>query len=393
MTKIDSKRALITLMIAHCAGMLDLVALPIWVTTLITHYHFDPQQAGGLATLFLIGAAGASIYVAPKFNRLPIKFTVVVGFGVASLALLFSGLNYSFYILAILHFIGGISAGTALSITHGTIGHTKNPHRVFGLAGLAIGIFGVILLGSTPHLIEKFGGSSMFFVLASVLFLATLASFFFFPKVNQPITQTDQTKKLPPLGKAVWFCMMGVALLALTQAMTVSFYARIGLERGFGQELVTLALIIYGILTIFPAPLAALLQNKLSVTAVLIIGPIFQGIFSLVATHTHDFVTFAIAGPMMAFTILFIHTFAFGLLARLDLTGRAVAATPAMLMVGAAIGPFIAGTLVKFVSFESIAYVGCIFVVMQIILFNFTRKNISPEHDVNQAQFESKPSI
>ena len=170
--------------------------------------------------------------------------------------------------------------------------------------------------------------------------------------------------------------MIGVALLAMTQAMTLSFYERIGLERGFTRDMVTMALVIYGIVTIFPAPLAALLQNRVSVTAIIAFGPIFQAIFSLLTTHTHNYTVFALAGPFMAFTILFVHTFAFGLLARLDPTGRAVAGTPAMLMVGAAIAPFISGTLVKFISFEAIGYACCIAVAAQVYLFSQTRKAV-----------------
>jgi hypothetical protein len=39
------------------------------------------------------------------------------------------------------------------------------------------------------------------------------------------------------------------------------------------------------------------------------------------------------------------HTFLFGLIARLDPSGRALAATPAMMMTGSAIGPALAGTV------------------------------------------------
>jgi hypothetical protein len=33
------------LMTSHCAGMVDMVALPLWVGTLVTAYGLDPQQA------------------------------------------------------------------------------------------------------------------------------------------------------------------------------------------------------------------------------------------------------------------------------------------------------------------------------------------------------------
>ena len=79
---------------------------------------------------------------------------------------------------------------------------------------------------------------------------------------------------------------------------------------------------------------------------------------------------------MMAFTILFTHTFAFGLLARLDPSGRAVAGTPAMLMVGAAVAPFIGGTLVKFIGFEAIGYAACVLVAIELLMFNLTRRAV-----------------
>ena len=46
--------------------------------------------------------------------------------------------------------------------------------------------------------------------------------------------------------------------------MTASFFERIGVARGFGQDQIATTLIIYGIVSIFPAPLAALLQKRLA---------------------------------------------------------------------------------------------------------------------------------
>ena len=63
----------VALMIAHCAGMVDLVALPVWVGTLIGAYRLDPQRAGLLATLFLAGAVLSSVFFSPRLNRLPAR--------------------------------------------------------------------------------------------------------------------------------------------------------------------------------------------------------------------------------------------------------------------------------------------------------------------------------
>ena len=79
MIRTESARGRAALMVAHCAGMVDLVALPVWVGTLIGRYGLDPQQAGLLATLFLGGAVVASVLLAPQFHRLPGRLVATLG--------------------------------------------------------------------------------------------------------------------------------------------------------------------------------------------------------------------------------------------------------------------------------------------------------------------------
>lgn len=390
MSTTENKRGIFALMVAHCAGMLDLVALPVWVGTLVARYGFDPQQAGGLATLFLIGASLASVVLAPRFNRFNAKWAAVTGFALAALAFVLAVQNTTFLVLAVLHLLGGLAAGTALSFTHGTIGRASNPHRVFAWVSLAVGIFGIAFLGSTPALIAQYGGPMLFWVFAAVMAVASMVGALFFPKTRQPVAAAENSAagKLEPLSRAVWFCIMAIALLCMTQAMTLSFFERIGMERGFGRESVTLALVIYGLVTLLPGPLAGLLQKRIAATTVICTVPVLQAVFAMVVTHTSSFALFAAAGAMMAFTIIFTHTFAFGLLARLDPSGRAVAATPAMLMVGAAIAPFVGGTLVKFIGFESIGYAAIVLVATELLLFNLTRRRLS-----RQSQIDSTPVV
>jgi hypothetical protein len=77
----DSGRGRFVLMIAHCAGMVDLVSLSVWVGALTARYGFDPQRAGGLPTLFLTGAVLASLLIAPRIQRLPERRAAGIGFG------------------------------------------------------------------------------------------------------------------------------------------------------------------------------------------------------------------------------------------------------------------------------------------------------------------------
>jgi MFS family permease len=118
---VESGRGRIALMLAHCAGMVDLVALSVWVGALTGQYGFDPQQAGGLPTLFLAGAMLASVVLAPRIQRLPGRWVATTGFAISALAFAIAATTKQYTQLALLHAVAGAATGAALSVTHGTI--------------------------------------------------------------------------------------------------------------------------------------------------------------------------------------------------------------------------------------------------------------------------------
>lgn len=364
----------IALMVAHCAGMVDLVALPVWVGTLISAYGFDPQQAGGLATLFLVGAVVSSLSLAPRFNRLNRKLIAASGFAAAGIAFALASLQTTVTMMAVFHLLAGLSAGSALSVTHGTIGRAANPHRLFALVGLALGIFAIVFLGATPNLVAAFGGAALFRVFAVVMAVAAIVSLLMFPKPDH-IQGPDFDIAHPRLSPAVWASVIGISLMALNQAMVFSFFERIGSDRGYGVEAVTAILIALGFVNLVPAPLAAFLEKKITAEKVVLAGPVFQVALALIITMVAVFPAYAGAGVVFVAVMIFTHTFAFGLLSRLDPSGRALAATPAMLMVGAAIGPILGGTLVKFSGYPAIGVAAIL--VAGLAVFSFSRARSS----------------
>src|SRR5690606_42110536 len=64
-------------------------------------------------------------------------------------------------LLAALHALAGLAAGSALSVTHGTIARSANPHRLFALVGIALGVFAVVFLAGTLQLIAAFRGTAL----------------------------------------------------------------------------------------------------------------------------------------------------------------------------------------------------------------------------------------
>ena len=370
-----TKRSLVTLTICQCAGWVDLIALPIWVGTLITKFKYDPPHAGGLLSLYLIGAAIAGLVFAPRFHGLNARLMAIAGFIVAGLLFLAAAQGVSFHIMAALHLLAGLMAGTGLSFTDGTIGHTANPHRGFSAASFASGVFGLVFLTSMPGVIAKFGGQSLFYSLATLMFIAATGAVLYFPRWKSEYRSQYKTlgSRLPPIGFTAWLILGGISLLALNQALTMSFYEHIGFERGFSVAQISFAFAISGFVSLTPGLLAGLLQKRLVSTSVICTMPMFQAVMAMLITHSSGYLLWAMAGPLMSFTTIFTNIFALGLLSRLDPTSRAVAGTPAMLMVGSALSPFIGGALVKLWGFGAIGFAVTVVVVIDLCLFNQAR--------------------
>jgi predicted MFS family arabinose efflux permease len=378
-----SPPSLVCLMLGHCAGILFLIALPVWVGTLVAQFGFDAREAGSLATTFLVAAALASMVCAPRFGRLAPRPLAAGGFGVATLVMLVAPFSPGFWALAVNFLVAGASVGVALSMTHGAIGLSGNPHRVYAIAGIAIGVGAIVFLGGTPVLVEHAGGPALFRAYAVITGAAALAALFAFPHA---VVHAAGHRAATPLNPNVKLAIAAVVLMGMTQAMTLSLYERIGTAHDFGLARVSLALALLGAATLLPAPAAALLQGRVAATTVVSTMPILQAIFALGITQTSLYPIYVVSGPVMEFNIMFTHTFAFGLLARLDPTGRAVAGTPAMLMAGAAAGPVLGGLLSSSAGFGAVGYAAVVLVALQVLLFNMVRRRVV---SINKAHLQS----
>jgi predicted MFS family arabinose efflux permease len=132
-----------------------------------------------------------------------------------------------------------------------------------------------------------------------------------------------------------------------------SFLERIGVTRGFGDDHVNGVLAAVGLVNLIPAALAGVLQRRLPPVRVALVAAVLQAVLALTISST-TFMPYAVAASVYAFVLIFAHTFLFGLAARIDPGGRTTALTPAMLMVGSAIGPALAGLVAQRLGFPGI---------------------------------------
>jgi predicted MFS family arabinose efflux permease len=335
--------SILALVVGHFAGMLDVVALPVWVGALVARFGFTPQQAGGLATLFLLGVVLASVILSPRFNRVNPRAVATIGFGVAALAFYAASLRADYQSLALLHGVAGIATGSALSMVHGTMGRSENPHRVFAMAGIFLGLFAVVFYAVVPPMLQAVDGQALFWMFSLVMAIAFLAVLLVY---RSPARLEEHAGGAAPFSRAVWLAIGGVCLMTFNQSMVFSFVEVIGEARGFAKDQVTIVLVVLGFVNfLIAAPAAVFLEKRLPAFRVVQVGVVVQGVFAVIVTSATVFPLWAAIASVYVAVQIFTHAFAFGLIGQLEKTGRALAATPAMLMSGAALGPIIGGAL------------------------------------------------
>jgi len=354
---IDGLRGRTSLVLGHCAGMIDIVALPVWVgIVLIRYYGLDPQNAGALATSFLGAVVASSLFVSPRIERLPGKIAVPAGFAVAGVAFFCMAITRDYVTLVGLHIAGGLAVGCALSLTHSAIGASRNPHRLIAAGFTALSVLSLGFLGGVPRLASVLGGQVVFFVLGAIMLTAASFALIGFPDRPTPTSLDFKPRAHERLSRAVWFAMVGTSLLTLSHSMILSFLEPIGLKHGFSTEQVMTVFLAIGLVNIFPGLLAAFLERKVSGRVVMVAGPVLQAVLGFTLTHSMSFSPYAIACVIFPTVMIFTHTFIFAFLARNDPSTRAVAATPVMAMTGSAIGPILGGAVARHLGYESMGW-------------------------------------
>ncbi len=366
MISTESKRGKLVLLLGNVAGMVDLVALPLWISGLMQSFHLDPQQAGLQVTFYIFGVFIASVVLSPVFHRISPRLCATFGFALAACGfLILQAGSSSMLITSLAHAMAGIGAGTGLSSVHGTIGQSAMPDRLFAFASFGVGLLAIPFFVIVPRYMQDGGVQFLFAVLGILMFLAALVSAIAFPTpvalagsgaVPKPLKH-HTVRLSAALRRGVMLAFIGVALMATGQAMAFSFVDRLGAWRGFAPEMVARVFIISGLINLFAPVVAALLQRHVNATRAAMVALTCHAVLTFTAMHAVSYSLFLAASASFVFFIIFGHTFMFGLIARLDPSGRASASTPAMLMIGSAIGPVAGGTFVKYLGYPSLGIV------------------------------------
>lgn len=395
-SSINTLKGRVALIIVTSAAMIEYGGIPIWVGILMGHYGFDPQQAGSLVSLYLVGAVVSGLITAPIFGRLTSGKTIAC-LGLLSASVVFYSLTLvnGYVDMLVLHLIGGLSVGPVLSVSQGSIGRSNNPHRLFSMTAVASSITAAVFLGIMPSIVAQHSGILFFQVVACIFIFGAFVALIGFPSTTlmaqpnpqpnshvnpqlKPLSLEASTSVLPKMSPKVWYGLIGLSLMAVVYSMTMSFVERVGMERNYGLATVSTVLSIMAFTKLFPAAVAGFLENKLSFKAVLFSAPIVQALACTLIFAVPSLYIYAISAPIFITTLLFAQVFAFGYIATLDPSGRASALSPSIMLMGSGLGPVLGGSVVKVFGYPALSIIGL--VLATIVIYCFSRAIVNSKN-------------
>ena len=358
---IDSLLLYLLFALLATAGFFYINIMAAIVDGLITGLGFSNAQAGMVGSANIYGAsvgALSAVFVVRHVEwrtALVVLFSVLIGIDLVST--LIHDANVLIGVRAVHGFVGGMSVGIAYSV----MARLHSPDRAFGVLlvlQFGLGGLGVMYL---PLLVPHYGAQILFFVLAALTAIALL-SMLAIPKRLGKNRSAAELAAMPASYRklTVILALLALFLFQAGNMALAAFIIRLGEHAHLARDFIGQAL---GWATWIGAAGAGL---------VIFMGTRFGRLRPLIAAFLLTFAgpagffwsesqpIFMIANVGTAITWSFVVPYLFGMISRLDPTGRLAALGGFVSKCGLASGPLVAGLLLGEDNFDLLIWVALV---------------------------------
>jgi predicted MFS family arabinose efflux permease len=342
------------------------IVQPGFVQGLVELVGFDDQGAGYAMTAEMFGLAATAIlmtFTSHRFNwRTVIMGSLVVMFLANALCTLTNDLNT----FAALRFLAGLGAGSLVSLSFAAVGLTSNPDRNFGLLIVWVLTYGALALWAMPsvYAYAGMGGALWFFALFPLIAMPVLK---YLPKSGESIAQVEEDAvDLTTAMKAM--ALFAMLAYFIAQGVVWAYLFLIGLSGGLDEQAVANGLTLSQFAGLAGALLAAVLANRFGRPLPLTVGILGGAICLYFLVGSFEFLAFAVAVCVYNFAWNMTPPFRLGAMASFDRRGRVVVYAVAMQMIGLAIGPGLAASVITEGDYINVNWFGAGLFVVSLVL-------------------------
>lgn len=327
-------------------GPAAIVLMPMIVGALIDTYGYTEQQAGNIAAAEGMGVVVSSVAAALWIRRASWVRALLLSF-LAYAALNAASANVAAYgPLLALRFLTGLAGGNLFAVSVAALGDNREPDRAFGLAQAVQGVLMLGAFASAPALVEAGGAGALYYLLggAALVVLVLVRGFPAAGRVQAAAAAvgagTQQTGLI----------LLGLFASVLFFVNVFGFWAfveRIGLGAGLPADTIGLALGASQVVAIGGALGAAWASHRYGRYWPLVLVLVGQVGALLALRGGFGVATYYVAtGVFQALFIVGV-SYQMGAIAQLDLKGRFLVMMTAAQGLGSAVGPALAGGLIR----------------------------------------------
>ncbi|MEX2126124.1 MAG: MFS transporter [Woeseia sp.] len=363
---VNSRRGLSAAILMGVIGPEVFIVQPGFVQGLVAWLGFSDQQAGYTASAEMFGIAATTVLLTFAAHRVNWRRIFSGSLLLMFLANALSVFVTDFETFVALRFVAGFGAGGIVSLSFAAIGLTDNPDRNFGYLIMWVLIYGAIGLLLMPTAYAAFG-------LAGVLWFFAVFPLLGLPFVSElPVTGENA---VPADASAVTLSLRlrTLALLAmlayfLAQGVVWAYLFLIGLAGGLAEQQVANGLTISQFAGIAGAFLAATLGDRYGRSLPLTLGILGGALCLYFLVGRFEFLVFAVAVGVYNFAWNASHPFLLAAMASFDRRGRVVVYAVAMQMIGLAVGPGLAATVIRDGNYANVNILGAGLFVLSLAL-------------------------
>jgi MFS family permease len=341
----DEKRSLVSAILLGVVGPEVFIVQPGFVQGMVQYLGFDDRAAGHVASAEMFGIAATTVamtFAAHRFNwRRVVLWSLIVMAVTNAACTLVTGVTT----FAALRFAAGVGAGGLISLSFAAIGLTRKPDRNFGYLIMWVLTYGALALLAMPTAFRLTGltGVLWFFALFPLVTLPWLKHF---PASGESVVQAEQDAVDLSRG-AKGLALAAMFAYFLAQGVVWAYLFLIGIAGGLTEQQVANGLTVSQFAGIAGALGAALTAGRYGRALPLVIGIVGGAATLYFLVGRFSAMLYLVAVSIYNLAWNFTHPYLLGAMASFDRRGRVVVYAVAMQMLGLAIGPSLAASVIQ----------------------------------------------
>ncbi len=363
---VNSRRTLAAAILVGVLGPEVFIVQPGFVQGLVEHVGFDDQGAGYAASAEMFGIAATTILLTFIAHRVNWRVVIAASALVMTLANALCTMTDDLDVFVLLRVLAGLGAGGLVSLSFAAIGLTDRPERNFGFLIMWVLVYGAVALVLMPgtYAVAGMDGVLWFFALFP---LAALPVLRYLPDTGENVVQVEKDA-VNLSGNLKALALLAMLAYFIAQGVVWAYLFLIGVAGGLSEQVVANGLTISQFAGIAGALLAALLGNRVGRALPLALGILGGALCLYFLVGRFEFLVFAVAVTVYNFAWNMTHPFLLASMASFDRRGRIVVYAVAMQMVGLAVGPSLAASVIGDGDYININWLGAGLFVLSLVL-------------------------